>query len=591
MISLKERVKSFISDDEVRQYSDLRGIGYLFRLSKRNYYQLVIAVAILVLSVACIMCSAHLLGLLFQELADDKQFVWQYVIAFLVFEVLAAVLRCYGSLYLVYVTNNVILSTRKLLFQKLSRLSVSYFDRQPLGRTLSRITTDVEGVESFFLNVMPSSLACCIEIILILISMLIVDLQFGFIIVCTTIPAFVFTVVMRAPVKFWMRIQKKVNALVLSRFAELVNGFEVIKSFNLERWSFGKYKDVNMMNYRVHLKIMNWNAFIRPMIILLCKMPILLVVIIGGMMVIDNSLTIAIFVSFLRFSEKLLLPVNILSHDIQIIQDALTSAERVRQMLDEIEEGYQDGDIDKKIHGDIEFIAVHLDYLRDKDVLKGISFHAKQGMKIGLVGETGAGKTSTVNIIPALYSFSRGEVLIDGIPLRQWSKPWLRKHIGYINQDVVIFQGTLRDNIVCAQEDVDDETIYQLADRLGFAERLINFPQGLNSAILEHGQNLSAGERQIVAFMRMMIKNPQILILDEATANVDYDYEQLLHRALFDLMADKTCFIIAHRLATVQQCEVILVFKDGRIVERGNHQSLYADHNSYYRHMQSALMV
>ena len=212
-------------------------------------------------------------------------------------------------------------------------------------------------------------------------------------------------------------------------------------------------------------------------------------------------------------------------------------------------------------------------------------------MKIGLVGETGAGKTSTVNIIPALYSFSRGEVLVDGIPLRQWSKPWLRKHIGYINQDVVIFQGTLRDNIVCAQEDVDDEAIYQLADRLGFADRLMNFPSGLNSAILEHGQNLSAGERQIVAFMRMMVKNPQILILDEATANVDYDYEQLLHRALFDLMADKTCFIIAHRLATVRQCDMILVFKDGRIVERGNHNSLYSNNNSYYRHMQSALMM
>ena len=244
----------------------------------------------------------------------------------------------------------------------------------------------------------------------------------------------------------------------------------------------------------------------------------------------------------------------------------------------------------KRCGGDITFANVWMDYFRDKDVLKEISFEIKKGMKAGLVGETGAGKTSTINLIPALYNYSAGDISIDGISLRDWSKPWLRKHIGYINQDVVIFRGTLRENIVCAQKKVNDHAIYQLAERLGFGRRLAAFADGLDTLVLEHGQNLSAGERQIVAFMRMMIKEPSILILDEATANVDNDYEKLLHNALFEIMADKTCFIIAHRLSTVKKCDIILVFKGGRITERGTHNSLTTLENGHYRNMQAALM-
>ena len=307
-------------------------------------------------------------------------------------------------------------------------------------------------------------------------------------------------------------------------------------------------------------------------------------------MVSEDALSMAVFISLLRFSERFMSPVRSLSHDIQIIQDALTSAERVRQMLQEIEEPHYQDAVENKVWGDITFAKVWMDYFRDKDVLKSISFNIKKGMKTGLVGETGAGKTSTVNLIPALYNYSAGDISIDGISLRDWSKPWLRKQIGYINQDVVIFRGTLRENIVCAQKKVSDHAIYQLAARLGFGRRLAAFPDDLDTLVLEHGQNLSAGERQIVAFMRMMIKEPSILILDEATANVDHDYEQLLHSALFEIMADKTCFIIAHRLSTVKKCDMILVFKDGRIIERGTHASLVALDNGYYRHMQAALL-
>ena len=587
---LKKKVSALVREDEVYQASDLSGVAYLFSLSRENYYKLFCAIAVLILSVASLMLSVRLLGWLFEDLTGNRTFVWHYAAAFLAFELLAALLRYSGSIFMSYTTTAIILDVRKKLFQKLTRLPITYFDRQPLGRTVARITNDVERVEYFFSRIFAASLCAVIEISLILVAMIATDARLGVIIACTSIPAFVFAVAMRVPVKYWMRMHKKLDATIISKFAEYTNGFEVLKSFNLEQWSQRKFEDINILNYLVHLTIMHWNSFIRPMIMLLCQLPVFFVCLLCGMMVIDATLSIAVFISMLRFSERFMSPVRSLSHDIQIIQDAMTSAERVRQMLQEIEEPRYEGALEKRVWGDITFTNVWMDYFRDKDVLKEISFVIKKGMKAGLVGETGAGKTSTINLIPALYNYAAGDISIDGISLRKWSKPCLRQHIGYINQDVVIFRGSLRENIVCAQKNVNDHAIYQLAEQLGFGARLAAFADGLDTLVLEHGQNLSAGERQIIAFMRMMIKEPSILILDEATANVDHDYEILLHKALFEIMADKTCFIIAHRLRTVKQCDIILVFKHGRIVERGNHDSLSAQAHGYYRNMHQALL-
>ncbi len=587
---LKKRVRALVREDEVYQSSDVSGVAYLLSLSRENYYRLFSAIAVLMLSVACLMISVRLLGWLFEDLAGNRNFMWQYAMVFIVFELLAAALRYGGSIFMSYTTTSIILEVRKKLFRKLTLLPITYFDRQPLGRTVARITNDVERVEYFFSRVLADSLCALIEIGLILVAMIVTDAKMGVIIACTSIPAFVFALAMRAPVKYWMRMHKKLDASIISKFAEYTNGFEVLKSFNLEQWSSRKFEDINILNYLVHLTIMHWNSFIRSTIMLLCQLPVFFVCLLCGAMVIDNTLSLAIFISMLRFSERFMSPVRSLSHDIQIIQDALTSAERVRQMLQEIEEPRYEGALAKRVWGDITFDNVSMDYFRDKGVLKGISFAIKKGTKAGLVGETGAGKTSTVNLIPALYNYTAGDISIDGISLRKWSKQWVRRHIGYINQDVVIFRGSLRENIVCAQKNVSDHAIYSLAARLGFKERLAAFPDALNTLVLEHGQNLSAGERQIIAFMRMMIKEPSILILDEATANVDHDYEKLLHHALFEMMADKTCFIIAHRLRTVKQCDTILVFKHGRIVERGDHDSLVAVENGYYRNMHKALL-
>ncbi|MDE3270145.1 MAG: ABC transporter ATP-binding protein [Pseudomonadota bacterium] len=585
---LKKLAKNLVHEEQIEHFSDLQGVGYLLSLSREHYHRLMAAIFLLVCSVASLMLAVRVLGTLLQKLSEQEQGIQTLVLTFLALEVVAAALRYFGSVRTIAATNSILCHVRIKLFQKLTRLPISYYDQQPSGRILSRITTDVEGVEHFFANILARSLCSILEILLIIVAMLIIDLHFGLIIVATSIPTLLFTFVLRQPLKFWLRVHKKLNAIVLARFVEYINGFEIIKSFNLTGWCSAKLNQLIQNNYHAHLILQRWNSFIRPTIVILCQLPVFFIALIGGQMVLENTLELAIFVSFMRFCVHLLAPVRSLAHDIQVIQDALTSAERVRQTFLEHEEKQSSDRTSRPVRGDVRFNSIYMDYHRDKNVLQGVSFHAKQGMKIGLVGETGAGKTSTVNLIPALYNYTQGDILIDGIPQTQWSKECLRKHIGYINQDVVIFHGTLRENIICAQQ-VNDDEIKQLIQRLNFEHRLASFPQGLDSIVLEHGQNISAGERQLIAFMRMMLKNPQILILDEATANVDHTYETAIHKTLFKLMADKTCFIIAHRLATVRKCDLILVFKDGHIVEQGTHSKLTRQPHSYYSHLLTAM--
>lgn len=586
---LRQLAKSLVHEEKIQQFSDLQGVSYLISLSREYYHRLMAGIFLLIIGIACLMLAVRVLGTLLQTLSEQGNgSVHNLVITFLALEAAAAILRYFGSVRVVAATNNILYHVRMKLFQKLTRLPISYYDQQPSGRILSRITTDVEGVEHFFSNILARSLCSLLEILLIVVAMLIIDLKFGLVIIATSIPTLLFTLILRRPLKFWMRVHKKLNAIVLSRFVEYINGFECIKSFNLIAWCSTKFNQLIQNNYHAHLVLQRWNSFIRPTIVILCQLPVFFIALIGGQMVLENTLEIAVFVSFMRFCVHLLAPVRSLAHDIQIIQDALTSAERVRQTFLEHEESKSSANISQPLHGDVRFNSVYLDYHRDKDVLQGISFHAQQGMKIGLVGETGAGKTSTVNLIPALYNYKHGDILIDGIPQTQWSKECLRKHIGYINQDVVIFRGTLRENIICSHQ-VSDTEIGKLIKRLNFEQQMQAFPQGLDSMVLEHGQNISAGERQLIAFMRMMLKKPQILILDEATANVDHVYEAAIHQTLFNLMNDKTCFIIAHRLDTVRKCDLILVFKDGHIIEQGTHESLALQPQSYYRHLLAAM--
>jgi ABC-type multidrug transport system fused ATPase/permease subunit len=256
-------------------------------------------------------------------------------------------------------------------------------------------------------------------------------------------------------------------------------------------------------------------------------------------------------------------------------------------MLDETEESTilgPSGAHKAPVIGTVEFHNVWMEYLPDQPVLKGLEFKVSAGTSVGLVGKTGSGKSTTVHLIPQLYPIQKGQISIDGVPLEQWDRTNLREQIGIVSQDVVIFQGTLRENLLVTIPDnrqADDVTVLDACRRTGLSLVMEKLSAGLDTILLDGGSNLSMGERQLIAFTRMLLRNPAILILDEATANVDEPCEALIQKAILEVLQGRTCFIIAHRLSTIQHCDNILVFQDGHIMEQGRHDQLVQRQGHY----------
>lgn len=576
--------------DYLKEKSDIAAVISLFKYGKKVRKYLVLSIFLIILASVSLMFSAKMLGDLI-ELLIQKDFaestLWFLVTVILTLELLNVVLVYFGRIGLGFVTNRVAFEIRCALFSKLTRLPISYFDKEPLGRTITRLTNDIEGIESFFTSTLARVFTAIISITSVMIAMLVTNFYFGKIIVLSSIPALIFTYVTRKPVRKWMRAYKSRSAILNSQLAEFINGLPVIKIFNLENWSYKKFDGLNRNLLRSALNLMNLNSVIRPFSVFLCSFPILIILWWGGQLVFEGILSVGLIVSFVRYAERFSGPIIALTQEIHVIQDALSSSERVNRMLNEIEETDTlgvNGTVKQRIIGNIEFSNVSMEYEKNKPILKNVSFHVNRGQKIGLVGRSGSGKTTTISLLPLLYPVSEGSIKIDGIPLEQWDRLELRKQIGIVSQNVVIFRGTLRENLLISSEekDIPDEKIIEACKSTGLIEIINSMERGLDTYLVEGGENLSMGERQLLVFTRMLIRNPAILILDEATSNIDEKCENLVQEAIKNVLANRTCFIIAHRLNTILQCDQILVFKDGQVCEKGEHKELMLK-GGYYR--------
>ncbi len=579
-----------LHEDRVVAKSGFAAMFELSRYGRGLSWRFSGAVFLVFLSSVMVMISANLLGRLAEGIMarSQAQLIWTLAAAIMACELSAVVVRYYGRLSLFYLTNQVSLNLRRQLFQKLNRLPIAYYDTQPLGRTITRLTSDVEGIEVFFNGTLAALLMASINIGVVFISMLLTDFQFGSMVALTALPAIIFTLGTRGPVRQWLRLSKQRNAFANSKLAEFLSGMPVIKVFALENWTFRRFQEALNQHLYAQLKVMGWNSLIRPTCVFLCAVPTVFILWRGGVQVVEGTLAIGLFVAFVRYSERFLQPIMVVTQEIQVVQEALSASERVQQMLTEPEEVDvfgEDGTYDERLKGDVRFGNVWLSYRADDFVLKGVSFQVTQGMKVAFVGPTGSGKTSTLSLMPRLYPFQAGEISIDGQSIVDWKRAALRQQIGLVSQDVVIFRGTLRANLLAAVNDHVEaaERVQAACEATGLARIMRRFPEGLDTVLIDGGENLSQGERQLVAFTRMLLKNPAILLLDEATANIDEECEQLIQDAITRLMQRRTCFIIAHRLSTIIQCDLILVFEDGRIVERGTHAELMQQGGLYYR--------
>lgn len=587
---------SFLEKDEaVGKVRDMRSFTYLLRYTLPFKRQFILALSLMTTSATLTIFSSRLMGTFVEKglNAGNAEWSWRYAAIILALEITAIVLIWFGRRHLAVAASNFILEVRKALFKHIHELPLSYYDRQPQGRVITRMTHDVEGMDDFFTSTLGRFIGSIIFFTLAFTGMLLTDWKLGLYLLAAIMPAFIFTYLTKNQNRDINRNMSRSNSSCNARLAEYVNGIQVIRSFGLEDFTKKNYDRIVSDHLKNQLNANFFYCWTRPFTSLLCMLPLLTLIFFGGRQVMAGTLGLGIFVAFVRYCERFANPVEAVTREINVIQQAFTSAERVTTFLNAVtekEELGQDGEhITRKLQGELQFDHVSMAYDKKTLVLDDISFHIRAGEKIGLAGTTGSGKTSTLSLLARLYEFQSGEIKIDGRSIREYNRESLRTQLGFVSQDVIIFRGTLRDNLTC-EEQISDHKILEAMKKTGLAQVLLNNNLTLESEILDGGSNLSVGERQLLALTRVLLRDPSILILDEATANIDPQYEKIIHQAVNEVMEGRTCLIIAHRLDTLKDCDRILVFREGKIVEEGSHLEMM-DRRGYFFQLQMTSVV
>jgi ATP-binding cassette, subfamily B, multidrug efflux pump len=571
---------------------DYRSFVTLVNYAQARKSTFLIGFGLLLLTSIVSILSARMMGEMVEHGLSPENRSRAFTFAYWVvgLELLVLGVQYFGSRILSQSSSETIYLIRKKLFRHLQNLPLNYYDRQPQGRIVTRITHDVEGIEEFFTASLGRLVLAIFMAIIALAAMLMTDFFLGSILVLTTIPSFIFIIMTKERVRNVNRRMSKNSSALNSKLSEYLSGMDVIRSYGLENWSMKNYNKAVDRHYFSQLNANMTFAIVQPLTAFFVSLPLVGLVGFGGVQVIQGTMGIGLFVTFVRYCERFFTPILMLAREVHTIQQAFTSAERVSVFLKENteddvfgESSVDDFTIEK---GHLIFDDVWMSYQEKDWILKGLSFEIKPGQTVGLLGTTGCGKTTTVSLLSRLYDFQKGEITIDGLDLKTLNRSNLRQMIGFVSQDVIVFRGTLRENLTA--DELSDDKILQACIDTGLKELMDKTGLHLDSMIFEGGANLSSGERQLLSLTRVLLRDPKLMILDEATANIDPYYEKMIHEAVHRLMKDRTCLIIAHRLETILNCEKLLIFKSGRLIEQGSPDELLEIRESEFRALYDA---
>ncbi|MDK2897288.1 MAG: ATP-binding cassette, subfamily multidrug efflux pump [Candidatus Atribacteria bacterium] len=485
---------------------------------------------------------------------------------------------------MVNVAQVTIRNLRKDAFDKLETLPISFFDSRSRGDTMSRLTNDIDLIN----NALSSSLTQVFSSVVILLGTIAMMLWLSPLLTAIsmiTVPIMLVTTnaVSKRTRRYFSEQQKVLG--ILNGFAEEnISGQKVVKAFVREAKEIERFETTNKELKNVGIKAQIYSGIMGPLMNVLNNIGFAIVALAGGWLAVQQVITVGTIAIFINYTRQFTRPLNELANQINIIQSAIASAERLFAIMDELPEPPDPPDAIEltNAQGDIEFQRVSFAYKPDEMVLEDISFHAYPGQTIALVGPTGAGKTSIINLLTRFYDPSSGSIFIDGYDIQKITRNSLRSSLGIVLQDTYLFSESVKENIRYGRLDATDEEV-KAAARMANAEQFIlSLPKGYDTVLSEDGGDLSQGQRQLLAIARAILADPAILILDEATSSVDTRTEQHIQEAMFKLMKGRTSFVIAHRLSTIRQADVILVINKGRIIEQGNHMQLLEQRGFYY---------
>ena len=482
------------------------------------------------------------------------------------------------------VSQRIVMNLRRTLFKKLQNLPISFFDTHTHGDIMSRLSNDIDNVSTTISQSTSQLMSGIITIIGSLTMMLILSpvLTLASIIIIPMIFLLTRTIAKRTKVLF--KQQQIELGKLNGHIEETISGIQVVKAFNYEEKVIVEFDEINTKLCVVGLKAQIWSGFLMPIMNVINNFGFTMVAAVGGGLAVRNMITIGVIASFLSYSRQFSRPLNDLANIFNTLQSAVAGAERVFDILDKQDE--TEDIISAKVlensKGHVLFENVQFSYRKDVKILKNINFEVKAGSSIALVGPTGAGKTTIVNLLARFYDVSEGKILIDGTDIREYKRDSLRRCFGIVLQDTYLFSGTIKENIKYGNLDATDEEVEKAAEMANANVFITRLPKGYNTVLSESGNNLSEGQRQLLAIARAILASPSILILDEATSSVDTRTEQHIQKALLTLMEGRTSFIIAHRLSTIRDADTIMVIDDGTILEKGDHNSLMNAKGVYY---------
>ncbi|MFW6284792.1 MAG: ABC transporter ATP-binding protein [Bacillota bacterium] len=576
-------------DTDQRQYtySDKTILKRLASYAKPFYKWFALILILVILSVGFALVEPYVIGLSVDILSADTIDVDRLILVLSIFVVsilLAGLFEYMQTMILQKTGQQIVYNMREEIFTHVERQDIEYFNKVPTGKLVTRVANDTNRLNEMYTNVVANVLRNLFMIFGIMGALLYLNLRLA-LLVLTIMPfVVIFSFVFRRFSRKAYRVVRTNMSRMNGFLAEHLSGMKVVQIFNKEPEKKQEFDEQNDELKRSELKELLVFAIYRPTMYMLFMLATIIIFFYGGHQVVAGTLTVGTLVAFYNYLRRFFQPIQQLAEQFNIVQGAFASSERIFAILDDYPEVLDDPEAIEldEVKGEIEFKNVWFQYVEDEWVLKDVSFHVNPKEAVAFVGATGAGKTTILSLITRDYDIQHGQIFLDGIDITKIKIRSLRAFVGQMLQDVFMFSGTIKSNITLRDPDITMDEVKQACRYVGADKFIEQLPNQYEEPVLERGNNFSAGQRQLISFARTLVHKPSVMILDEATANIDTETEELIQASLKKMMNIGTMLIVAHRLSTIQDVDKIIVLDHGEILEQGSHQELLKQKGHYF---------